>query len=229
MEVAGVDGCPGGWLMVHAEASERLRISHVAIAPDFAGVLAGTEQCAAVAIDVPIGLMDATMRLADREARRALGRRASCVFPSAIRPVLGIRDYYEACNVSFAVQGKRIPRRAFTLGLRSHEVDQLMSPELQQRVVEVHPEISFWALNGRQAVPEPKRTGAGEHERLQLLVTVFDDDLGSLEPPAGAARDDLYDACAAAWTAARHARGEAKRLPPGPPVDGHGLRMEIVY
>jgi predicted RNase H-like nuclease len=229
VEVAGVDGCPGGWLIVRAEPGEGLLVSDVAIAADFARVLAETGRCAAVTIDVPIGLMNSGMRLADREARKALRRRASCVFPSAIRPVLGIRDYYEACNVSFAIQGKRIPRRAFTLGLRSHEVDQLISPELQQRVVEVHPEISFWALNGGRPVPEPKRTAAGEYERLQLLSPVFADNLGAIDLPPGTARDDLYDACVAAWTARRLAESRAERLPPNPPRDAKGLRMEIVY
>ncbi|MBI4571221.1 MAG: DUF429 domain-containing protein, partial [Chloroflexi bacterium] len=58
---------------------------------------------------------------------------------------------------------------------------------------------------------------------------VFADDLGTIGVPAGAARDDLYDACAAAWTAARFARGEHGTLPAEPPTDSRGLRMEIVY
>jgi len=47
--------------------------------------------------------------------------------------------------------------------------------------------------------------------------------------PAGAARDDLYDALVLAWTATRLARGAAARLPAEPEGDGRGLRMEIVY
>ncbi|OGO52375.1 MAG: hypothetical protein A2148_10380 [Chloroflexi bacterium RBG_16_68_14] len=143
--------------------------------------------------------------------------------------MLGITDYFEACNVSFAAQGKRIPKRAFTLGLRSHELDQLMTPALQQRVFEVHPEVCFWALNGRLPVMRPKRTPEGEFVRLQLLSAVFAGDLGTIDVPKGAARDDLYDACVAAWTAARYARGEFKRLPADPPLDARGLRMEIVF
>jgi predicted RNase H-like nuclease len=229
MEVAGVDGCPGGWLVVRAEPAELLRIKDIAFAPNFEAVLSQAKSCDAIAIDVPIGPMDTGTRLADREARKVLGRRASCVFPSVIRPVLGIDDYYEACNVSFAIQGKRIPKRAFTLGLRSHEVDQPMSPELQQRVVEIHPEICFWALNGGRPVLESKRTPAGAFERLQLLAGVFANELTAIAAPAGAALDDYYDACAAAWTAWRFATGQAQRLPPDPPTDSMGLRMEIVY
>ncbi len=199
------------------------------VEPDFKEVLAQTEGCATVAIDVPIGLMDSGMRLADREARKVLGPRASCVFPSVIRPVLGIDDYYEACNVSFAAQGKRIPKRAFSLGLRSNEVDQLMSPELQKRVIEVHPEVCFWALNGNQPMPNRKRSVAGELERVEVLSRVFADDLTAIETPGRADRDDVLDACAAAWTAWRFATGQAGRLPEEPPLDVRGLRMEIVY
>ena len=229
MQVAGVDGCTGGWIVVRVAANNSLHLGSVSVAQDFSQVLFETEHCAAVAIDVPIGLMDAGQRMADREARKVLGRRASCVFPSAIRPVLGITDYHEACNVSFAAQRKRIPTRAFALGLRSHQVDLEMSQELQRRVIEIHPEVSFWALNGGTPVPVSKRTPAGEYERLRLLVSAYSDDLSSVETPSGAAPDDFLDACVAAWTAARFARGEAKTLPEDPPLDSRGLRMEIVY
>jgi predicted RNase H-like nuclease len=47
--------------------------------------------------------------------------------------------------------------------------------------------------------------------------------------PTGVARDDIIDALAALWTAERIARGEARMLPPQPPVDEMGLRMEMVY
>ena len=43
------------------------------------------------------------------------------------------------------------------------------------------------------------------------------------------AQDDLYDACAAAWTAGRIAYKTAQHLPDKPEFDARGLRMEIVY
>ncbi len=48
-------------------------------------------------------------------------------------------------------------------------------------------------------------------------------------PSRVAAPDDLLDACAAAWTAGRVAKGAAERLPETPPTDARGLRMEIVF
>ncbi|MEX0786177.1 MAG: DUF429 domain-containing protein [Dehalococcoidia bacterium] len=229
MEVAGVDGCPGGWIVVWAQADRQLRLLSASIAPTFRDVLDRTKDCMTVGIDVPIGLMERGSREADGAARKALGKRASCVFPAVIRPALGIQDYRQACDASEAARGKRIPRQAFTLGLRSHEVDLLMTPALQQRIVEVHPEVCFWAMNGESTVMTKKRSPAGEGERLALLSAVYAGDIASDIPPSGAARDDLLDACAAAWTAARYARGEHGTLPPDPPTDRRGLRMQIVY
>jgi predicted RNase H-like nuclease len=44
-----------------------------------------------------------------------------------------------------------------------------MTPELQQRVVEVHPEVSFWAMAGKQPMQHKKRRQAGYDERAALL------------------------------------------------------------
>lgn len=225
MEVAGVDGCDGGWILVWTQAERRLRLLSTKVVPNLGEVLRSVKDCAAVGIDVPIGLMDAAQREADRAARRALRGRASCVFPAVTRPALGIADYRQACDASERAHGKRISKQAFTLGLRSHQVDLLMTPDLQERVIEVHPEVCFWALNGESPVMTRKRTPAGEAERLALLSTVYATGLARETPPAGAAPDDLLDACAAAWTAARFARGEHKTLPEDPPKDARGLLM----
>ena len=104
-----------------------------------------------------------------------------------------------------------------------------MTPELQSRVREVHPEVCFWALNDGKPMAHSKKTPSGAQERERLLAEVFEGDLACVAVPGAAALDDFFDACAVAWTAARIARGRAQRLPAHPPVDERGLRMEIVY
>jgi predicted RNase H-like nuclease len=48
-------------------------------------------------------------------------------------------------------------------------------------------------------------------------------------PPRGAAADDVLDAHAVCWSAARIACGRAVRLPSRPVQDGNGLPMTIWY
>ncbi len=81
-----------------------------------------------------------------------------------------------------------------------------------QRIFEVHPELSFSTMAG-SVVEEPKRTWAGQRTRARLLDEAgirVPDELG----PAGAAGpDDILDAAAVAWSAARIAAGEQRCVP----------------
>ena len=56
MLVAGVDGCRAGWVVVLADISEPQSIDAVVVVANFAAVLALTEACEAVVVDIPIGL-----------------------------------------------------------------------------------------------------------------------------------------------------------------------------
>jgi predicted RNase H-like nuclease len=108
-----------------------------------------------------------------------------------------------------------------------------MTPELQMRVIEVHPEVCFWALAGRP-MDHHKGTAPGYEERRALLAAALD---GVRIPErAEAARhlrsaeaDDVLDAIVAAWTARRYAERRAGRLTTAPPVGGGGIRMEIAF
>ncbi len=231
MEVAGVDGCKDGWLVVRVDATDQLRLLDLSIAPTFDDLIASTRHCKAVAVDIPIGLSEDGRREPDIEARRVLSPlRHNSVFPAPVRAVLGARSYEEACAISEQVSGKKMSKQAyFGLLSRVRDADHAMSPILQKRVVEVHPEVSFWKLNGEQTLSHSKSKRAGEEERLRLLSQAFGDELAATAVPEGAKPDDFYDSCVAAWTASRVAYGTAQRLPLVPPLDSRGLRMEIVY
>ena len=83
------------------------------------------------------------------------------------------------------------------------------------RAFEVHPEVSFAAMNGRPLTAR-KKSWTGAMQRRALLEAegiVLPDNLG----PAGAAGpDDVLDAAACAWTAMRVARKQATSLPDPP-------------
>ena len=207
-----------------------LHILNISVAPTFQQLLARTESCAAVGVDIPIGLSDNESRQADGAARRALSPlRASSVFPAPVRATLAAKSYEEACALSFAACGKKLSKQTYAILPKIREADQAMTPERQERIVEVHPEVSFCALNKMQPLAHSKKSPSGAQQREQLLAKVFEVDLACKAVREGVWLEDFFDACAAAWTARRLARGEAERLPPGPPVDKRGLRMEIVY
>ena len=239
MNVAGVDGCHGGWLVVRAQATpSALCLEEPFVVETFQDVLSRTLDCAVVAADMPIGLSESGPREADGEARRLLGPRHVCVFTPPVRAVVAAMrpewfvkrgGYRDACEVSKKASGKKISQQTFSILPKISEVDKNMTRKLQERVVETHPEVSFWALNGKSALLSRKGSSEGQEKRRALLSSVADRDVGKLISPASAARDDVYDACICAWTASRVISGLARHLPEDPLTDIRGLRMEIVY
>jgi predicted RNase H-like nuclease len=227
--VAGIDGCRGGWVVVTAPLEGDGPYDVRAVA-DLRSVLADVDagRLRAVAIDIPIGLPESGPRVADVEARRRVGPRRNSVFPAPARAVIGATTYADACARSRQASGKAISKQLFNILGKIAEVDALMTPTLQDRVVEMFPEWSLTVLAGAP-MAHPKSTAAGRAERAAALGTVFDRQTLETQlrhPPRGARADDVLDALAGAWTARRLARGTAERVGGG--VDARGLRMEVV-
>lgn len=231
MYVVGVDGCPGGWLAARYEPSS-VELTY-RVFSSFQQVLDSYPDAACIAVDIPIGLSDGPPRICDVEARRALGPRRSSVFPAPQIRLIGISSYPEALVLSRTLYAKGISRQAFGIYPKIAEVNEIMTPGLQEQVIEVHPEVSFWALSGYQPMDHPKRTLEGFEERRKLLLTALGVSLPTRVEAGrtvrGAGADDLLDATVAAWTARRFAEGRAGRIPSEPPTDAGGLRMEMIY
>lgn len=227
--VAGVDGCRAGWICVVGEVrSDGLNLEVLNLYSAFSQLIEATTVCRAVCVDMPIGLSHNGRREADFEARRLIGPRRSSVFPPPARAVLEAGGDYETLNALSKSIRAGLSRQTYNIIPKMHEVDGAMTPALQSRVRESHPEVSFCALKG-DCLRHAKHTREGHRERLALLGGVFGPTVRDWRAPTGAALDDLYDAAVLAWTAARVVRGEARTLPSEPGVDARGLRMEIVY
>lgn len=232
MEIIGVDGCPGGWLAVSYDVEAGTLTPRVH--PYFAALLAAYPNASCVAVDIPIGLAEGEPRRCDRAARRVLGKpKASSVFPAPDPRVLTAATYEQASERSYALIGRKVTKQGFAIFPKILEVNWALTPALQGRVFEVHPEVCFWALAGGRPMEHAKRTKEGFEERRALLAEAFGpavpkrDDAGRWARPASP--DDVLDAIVAAWTARRAAQGKAGRLPPEPAVDARGLRMEMIY
>lgn len=181
-------------------------------------------------VDMPIGLPDYGRRLADAAARRRLGARRSSVFPAPPRPLLAATSWEAACRIGRGLDGRRCSRQVWNLLPRIRAVDALMTPEVQERVVEGHPEVSFAAMAKGTGLATSKHTLAGHRERVALLRRHLGE-VGSLlaRLPAGL-RGDAVDALALLWSARRLSRSTARRLPEDTVErDARGLRCEIVY
>lgn len=239
----GVDGCPGGWICVEQAGSGSFRAD---FSPAFEDVVARHAE-AVFAVDMPIGLPDAGhgvepgIRGCDRAARGLLGHpRSSSVFPAPVRDLLAIdsgdivRDHTEASRISQAVSGRKVTRQTMNILPRIREVDELLQsrPALRDRIFEVHPELSFRALQGSTVV-DGKRTPAGRRCRLDLLAGVFGPqvlvDLQEQIRGTPARTEDLLDALACLWSADRIARGVHETVPEPPEHDATGLRMSISW
>ncbi len=225
MRLLGIDGCRAGWVV--AASGPGLRALEFTIVEDLREPFhqAGAGR-AVIAIDVPIGLARATPRACDVDARRFLGApRASSVFPAPSRAALGATSY----------AGRRLSRQLYGILGKINEVDRLLTPAVQSRVREVHPEVTFAVLAGRgRGLARSKKTPAGERERLAILKRIapaFDPErVRRILGAAAVARDDIVDAVACMVTASRIHDRAALVFPRAatPERDPRGLRMEIV-
>ena len=231
--VAGADGCRAGWVVVLASGRE----VSIRVLPRFADLVDATAGASVVGIDMPIGLLDRAVpggRDCDRRARRLLGSRACCVFTPPVRAALGVRDYPRALVVNrrSSAAGLGISIECFGLFRKLREVDVALCrrPELSRRVHEVHPELAFRAMARTATGLPPKRSAVGRAARLALLERRFRGVRAQASaPPRGAAADDVIDAFAVCWSAARIAARRAVCLPTRPGHDARGLPMAIWY
>ena len=203
-----------GWVAV-ALASGRFHGAH--FAATLTELVEWSGAASVLAIDIPLGATRARdARRADRRCdtlgRVRLGRRRSTLYPIPPLEVLEEPDHARASALCRELTGKGVSRQSH--GLRRRILEALPLRDAG-RAFEVHPELSFLALTGMPELP-PKKTWEGSYLRrgaLEAAGIVLPGDLG----PAGAAPvDDLLDAAAAAWTAARIASGEAACLPGDP-------------
>jgi predicted RNase H-like nuclease len=235
---AGIDGCRAGWLCV-TETGDSLRAF---VAPDIAQLVQQLPTDALIGIDIPIGLPQADSRQCDLEARKLLGRRGVSVFPAPLRPTIeGTSNATPYARVherqrQHHARGKGLSQQAWRLLPKIREIDSFLreDPSRAERIVEVHPEVSFYFWNGAAPLPGSKKSREGKVARARLIDASWPGERERLVHELRAAHrgefaeDDLCDAFAALWSMRRHRSRTAITLPSRVNRDSVGLPQQIV-
>ena len=237
--IAGVDGCKGGWIAVYEDTDSGKLDCRVAVCsgkgkhancdPSWAlKAIMDHHSLDVVAVDMPIGLRDKGKRDCDDAAREALRPlRHSSIFSAPAAAVSDLHremTYKAASGLNNDLTGKSLSKQSWNLVPKIAEIRGYLEdhPATCRCVHEVHPEVSFAAMNhdehgGEHPPFSPmqfyKATAGGSIERRGLLEKVFREPFKELEArmPAlvgkRAGLDDFYDAMACLWTAQRIRKG----------------------
>lgn len=181
-----------------------------------------------IAVGCNIGLLEKPVqggRTCDREARRLLGfPRSGAIVSAPIRPALEAKTYADADRLNGGMSSV-----AYNHLRHTAELDAAIEPYWQRTVYEVHPELSFYQLNGDQPMHYSKHGDRGPAERRALLEKRVVGVKQIIDARLRRVRHaHLLDAAACLWTARRIAGRQVSRLPEDPEWDEKGLRMEIV-
>ena len=242
----GVDWAKGGWLSVAYDLDGNWDAHH----GPFAKLVERYRKAELILVDVPIGIPAGRRegRACDKAARKKIsGVRSSfssSVFRVPTRDALADRmDRKLQWRQAHEREKKRaegIGITVFSWGIipQIADVDAVLAKLGEQRKIirEVHPEVCFWALNGKKSLQHKKDQPEGEAERIRILEAKHIEPrtreiLAAVQKEyrAKVAPDDILDALAAAVTARLGHPNRLATLPAEPPHDVRGLPMEMVY
>lgn len=236
----GVDGCSAGWIAVWYDDDG---YSGAGLYEDIGELWAAHgDRAETVLIDVPIGLREESneKRPCDDAAREILGpHRHSSVFSVPVRGAVHAESYADAKAIQEQVTAGSLGVQSWAIADKIAQVDTFLretEPNAVGTVREAHPEVSFWALNGKSATKYSKtgQPAAAFWERIEILEGVDERSTehvrrAAADLDAAVGNDDVVDALALALTASPKT-GELATLPDSPPPDStDALPMEMVY
>ena len=226
--VAGIDGCRSGWVAVIADDD---RPHHARVAPvRHIPRLLQEEGIDFALIDMPIGFVDGPEpRDVDSAMRSFLKGKSSSVFPTPCRAALDAYDYWDATEINEKSLSRRLSKQTFMLFPKMREIDEAVREVGQARLREGHPEVSFAILNGAPVLTRKRnKDGIADRTRLIASAGMPAEDLLKTHKLGAVAEDDILDAAALLWSAARFVQGLHVTFPPQPSRDAAGLEMSVI-
>ena len=223
----GVDWAGSGWVTAVLRDDEDPTVTFY---PTILNLWMDHSGAETILIDIPIGLRQEGKRLCDVEAKALLGPdRQRSIFLTPTREAV----YAPNIDAAKAIQKPEefgIQNQAWAIVPRIREVDVFLrkfaGSVAENQILEAHPEVCFWALDGGEPMVHDKQAPEGLEERRSLLAeldpsleTAFEEAVETLTKPDYAPMigstqvDDIIDALVTAYTAKLGATDEFRRLP----------------
>jgi len=167
--LAGVDACKGGWIVARSLSWPCREAPCLAVCPDFRAVIALTPDCQRVAVDIPIGIPSGKqIRRCDQEAKdflRANDHNPAAVFftpPRECLPAENAKEFQRLHGLT-RTTGAGYPVWGFMKKVK--EANESMTPKLQGRIIEFHPELAWLRVAGRNLSSKHEDEGIAERKK----------------------------------------------------------------
>jgi predicted RNase H-like nuclease len=212
-QIIGIDGCRAGWIAASFQKNQiTFQLLHSL------QKLISTNEKQYIGIDMPVYLSDHEFREADQEARRLLKRRAATVFSAPITKILHAISYKDACQLSFKLTGKKISKQSWNLFPKIKDVQQVKNKFQGVRIFyEIHPELSFMAMNKMEILEISKKLAQGKEMRLNLIKSIYPSfnfkKVRKQFLKKDVSDDDILDAIAVLWSTHRIVDNIAESIP----------------
>ena len=226
-QIIGIDGCKRGWFSVWQNPDDSIQSSIFSTLNHLKDFF-NDEAHLIIGIDMPVVLSDFIPREADQLARKLLSKKASSVFTAPTPEMLEQPNYERASYVSKRLFGKSMSLQSWYLFPKIKDVQTIIH-DAHINLYEIHPELSFRAMNHEEVILESKKSKEGFEIRNALLRRHFEsfdfESIRNLYPRKDVMDNDILDAMAVLWSTKRIQANEASFLPKIPEKPN----MQIVY
>ena len=226
-QIIGIDGCKRGWFSVWQNPDDTIQSSIFSTLNHLKDFF-NDEAHLIIGIDMPVVLSDFIPRKADQLARKLLSKKASSVFTAPTPEMLEQPNYERASYVSKRLFGKSMSLQSWYLFPKIKDVQTIIH-DAHINLYEIHPELSFRAMNHEEVILESKKSKEGFEIRNALLRRHFEsfdfESIRNLYPRKDVMDNDILDAMAVLWSTKRIQANEASFLPKIPEKPN----MQIVY
>ncbi len=217
-EIFGIDGCRFGWVVAEEKTKGDLSIQLIESLNYLESVIS---KKAIAGIDIPLAIHEKGFRMADAEARVLLKPRASTIFSAPAKETLLSDNYNDACSINESICGKKISKQSWFLFSKIKEARTIFCQAHKKiKLYEVHPELSFMAMNDMRVIELGKKTDEGfkmRHKLVKKLFPKFDfEQTRANFKRCDVADDDILDAIAVLWSTQKIVANMAFYVPKKP-------------